>query len=123
MKRRTLLKLGLATVSMPMVLVACDDGGAELIDSGTADTGEGETCDTASSAQGDSNSHGHTLVVTAAEIASGLGGTYTSTGGDHDHEVTLTGDDMTDLLDNCTIEVTSDSGGHSHTWSISLPSS
>ncbi|TNE86492.1 MAG: hypothetical protein EP330_22400 [Deltaproteobacteria bacterium] len=117
MDRRSLLKLGLAGVSLPMTLVACDDLDLDPLDSGDTAT----SCNTANSASGDSDTHGHTLTVPAADLASGLGGTYTSTGGDHDHEVTLSGDDMDFLLDNCSVQVTSDSGGHSHTWEISFP--
>ncbi|MCO4744824.1 MAG: hypothetical protein KC912_08545 [Proteobacteria bacterium] len=120
MKRRTLLKLGLATVAIPMTLVACEDAGPVFNDDDfEGDSGLG--CNTSTSAEGASDSHSHLLFIPAADLANGLGGTYTSSGGDHDHEVEVTGSDMSILLDNCTVDVTTDTGGHAHTWSLSLP--
>ena len=125
MDRRTLLKLGACGAMIPATLVACDGGGAEVIrtdDEDSGDTGAVEgACDTATSASGDSDTHGHAVLIPAADLASGLGGTYACTGGGHPHDVTLTADDMSALLDNCTVTVESDHGGHPHTWVITLP--
>lgn len=120
MDRRSILKLGLATIAIPMTLVACDDGGSEVLDDDIADTGTADTCDTAAAGDGTSDTHSHVLTIPAADLAGGLGGTYTSTAGDHTHDVVLTAQDMSDLLDNCTVTVSSDDT-HPHTWTLALP--
>lgn len=125
MKRRDFLGGTLATAMIPlsMTLTACADGGDETdetADSAGTDS-DAASCDDSGDGTGDSNSHGHSVVIPAADLASGGGGTYTSTGGDHPHDVVLTAQDMTDLLADCSVTVTSDSGGHSHTWELSLP--
>jgi hypothetical protein len=130
MDRRTLLKLGASGVMLPAMLVACDGGGAEFVQTDDQDSGDvGDSgaaegvCNTATSASGESDTHGHALMIPAADLASGLGGTYPCTGGGHPHDVTLTADDMSALLDNCTVTVESQDGGHPHTWVITLPES
>lgn len=134
MNRRKLLQLAASGVLIPTTFVACDGGGAEFVttdDTGSTDTGAssdadtGSTtgaCDTAAAASGPSDSHGHVVDIPAADLAAGAGGTYACTGGGHPHDVTLTSDDMATLLDTCTVTVSSDSGGHPHTWVITLPS-
>ncbi|MCO4745856.1 MAG: hypothetical protein KC912_13765 [Proteobacteria bacterium] len=128
MNRRHFLEMSMATLVLPMTLVACGEPDADddntgdsgdNTDSGT-DTNDGGSCNTAGDGTGDSNSHGHVITVSAADLATGTGGTYTSTG-DHTHDVTLTAQDMTDLLANCTVTVSSTAGGHEHTWVITLP--
>jgi hypothetical protein len=124
MKRRAFLEMSLATLTLPITLVACGDPATtddEPTDSGdNTDSGTGDACDTGADGAGTADSHGHTITVAAADLAAGTGGTYTSTG-DHTHDVTLTAQDMTDLLADCTVTVSSTAGGHDHTWVITLP--
>jgi hypothetical protein len=60
--------------------------------------------------------HGHTIDITAADIAAGNQRSYDITGtADHSHSVSVSAADMTTLAGNGPIQVTSSStNGHTH---------
>jgi len=68
------------------------------------------------------SNHGHSLTVSAADVASATQKTYKIQGsGSHDHMVTISADSFAKLKnDNTTIQVVSSSGsGHTHTVTVS----
>ena len=66
------------------------------------------------------SNHGHTLTVSKADVASGAAKTYSIQGSSgHDHSVTLTAANFTNLQNNTSITVTS-SNDDSHTHSVTV---
>ena len=67
-----------------------------------------------------SANHGHTLVVSAADVAAGRPKTYSIAGAArHDHTVTLTAADFASLAAGRVVAVTSSDGaGHTHTVTV-----
>ncbi|HEY5923030.1 MAG TPA: hypothetical protein VIV11_15225 [Kofleriaceae bacterium] len=65
--------------------------------------------------------HGHVLAVLAADVSAGATKTYTMTGGDHTHMVTVTAANFATLQSNAngSVQVTSTNvGAHMHTVTI-----
>ena len=132
----------------PTLLAGCDNGG-DTVDSDTGfdtDTGsdsdtdgdsgtdadteadsdtEADTaapqCDrcTDSVAEGPSNSHGHAICITRAQIDAGEEITLTSAGGTHDHTVVITAAQLADIGAGTRVTVSSDDT-HPHTWDVEL---
>jgi hypothetical protein len=67
-----------------------------------------------------SGNHGHSMIVTAAEINSPMDREYDITGGaDHTHTAMVTASQYETLVTNSPVQVTSTVfAGHSHTISI-----
>jgi hypothetical protein len=70
-----------------------------------------------------SSNHGHSLKVPAADISAGQGGTYNIQGvADHNHTVTLSGDQLKTLASGGTVTVTSSlnipGGDHTHNVTV-----
>lgn len=124
MKRREFVERILSSVTLLPVgaalLTGCgdDDGGTTPPDPPTCELPDGGVCSTFD-AGGSSNTHGHLLTVTAAQIAACATVSIPSTGGDHPHTVTLTDEDLDELATGCTVTVTSNDS-HAHTWVISF---
>jgi hypothetical protein len=76
------------------------------------------TC-TLGDASGPSESHGHNLMIPQADIASPADRTYTSSGGTHNHTVSVTAAELTTLRDTCTVTVSSNDT-HPHTWILEI---
>ena len=76
------------------------------------------------SATGVANSHNHVVTIPLADLQNppAGGGSYLSAGGgaSHHHTVTLSQQDLIDLATDCTL-TTSNSSGHSHSWTITIP--
>ncbi|WP_273566657.1 hypothetical protein [Maribacter halichondriae] len=125
MNRKTFIKktAGAMLVALPVAsFIACsssDDGTAtpmlpEEDPQAEADCGANGT----NSSIG--GNHGHTLVVSKADVAAGAEKTYSIQGSSgHDHTVTLTAANFTTLMNNSAISVVS-SNDDSHTHSISV---
>ena len=79
-------------------------------------TGTGGGC--AGDGSGPSDTHGHSIVIPEADWLAGNPGNYNSTGGDHNHVVPMSAQDMADLAAGCTVTVQSNDS-HAHTWIIS----
>ena len=65
--------------------------------------------------------HGHTITVSASDVAGGADKTYDITGsGDHSHSVTITAANFATLQSNAngTIMVTSTNTGHTHSVTV-----
>ena len=109
----------LGAVGAGAALAACggDDDGA------TPDAGNaGRNCATNGTSATIGSNHGHTLVVTASEVASGAEKTYDITGTSaHAHSVTVTAANFATLQSNAngSIMLTSTSGG-GHTHSVTI---
>lgn len=67
----------------------------------------------------DASGHTHSFELSCAMLESRQY-TYTA-GGAHSHQVTLTDDDIDDVLNGVTVTVQT-SGGHAHTWVLQMPS-
>lgn len=66
----------------------------------------------------DASGHAHSFELTCAQLEGGVA-TYTA-GGAHTHQVTLTDDQIADILDGRQVVVET-SGGHPHTWIVQMP--
>jgi hypothetical protein len=147
MKRRDFITNLLSAAALtPIVLAGCgkdgDDTGSTLDDTGTTtdtgggttdtgggttDTGGGTTdtgtTDTTTGCQGEasgpSESHGHELIIPAADVAAGAAKTYQTSGGSHNHTVNVSADDMAKLA-NCETVVVNSSDTHAHSWTVSI---
>ncbi len=68
----------------------------------------------------DSSGHPHSFEMSCASL-DGRQYTYTA-GGAHTHMVTLTDEDIDDILSGRTVTIET-TGGHPHTWVIAMPAS
>jgi len=109
-----------------LVSIAALLGGASLLsacgstdDDSSAGTGDG-VCDSAGADAAISGNHGHSLTVSLADITAAVDKTYPSivTVG-HDHAVTITASEFAQLAAGNTISVSTISGPHPHTLTIS----
>lgn len=126
MRRRDVLRaLGLGALALPTgsLLSACaPDGSDDTSDDTADDTADSDTAVTCTiaDADGSSDTHGHSIAIPQADLESPTGDkTYTSTGGTHTHQVTLTAAQRQALVDDCSVTVSSNDS-HAHTWTISL---
>lgn len=95
MTRRVFLGTSIATVAV----AACggDDGGGTMIDSTTGT----KNCTTNGTAVVIAGNHGHTMVVTMADVTAAADKTYDITGGGgHTHMVTVTAANFASLASN-----------------------
>lgn len=122
MDRKTFIKktAGALLVAAPAyALVACSssDDGSGNPDPGPMAQGNCLANGTKTSIGGN---HGHTLTVSKGDVTAGAEKTYSIQGTSaHNHSVTLTAADFTDLKSNSSISVTSTSGD-SHTHSVTV---
>lgn len=118
MKRRDFfIRFGGALVAVPAVLqlTACgDDGGG-----GSADAmGNATSFDVSSTMSG----HTHQVTVQCADLSSSSDVTYTSTSSNsHTHQVTITAADLATVMGGGSVTVMTTDGGHSHGWTIAVP--
>lgn len=138
MKRREFLLKAAGTAAVltvvPSLLSACDDGGTDTdpdsetdtdgdtsdTDTGDDDTGAADCLDCAdSAAEGESDTHGHFICLTQAELDAGEDITYTSTGGNHDHTFTITAAEIASILAGDVVTINS-SDSHPHSWDVSM---
>ena len=140
MKRREFLLKAAGTAAVltvvPSLLAACDDGGtdtdpdsetdSETDTEGDTDTGDDDTAAAAdcldcagSAAEGESNSHGHFICLTQAELDAGEEITYTSTGGNHDHTFVITAAQIASIVAGDVVTIES-ADSHPHTWDVSM---
>ena len=143
MKRREFLtrSAGAALVLSlaPSLLVGCDDGGEmdddqEGTDEGTEGAegtdGEGTEADTSGGAdecmdcadavaEGPSETHGHLICLTQADLDGGEDITFTSTGGSHDHTFVITAAQLQAIADGEVVAIDSNDT-HPHVWDVSL---
>lgn len=123
MDRKTFIKktAGAVLIALPAAsLIGCsssDDG------SGTPDPNENPqaNCIDNGTAITIGSNHGHTLVVSKADVNSGVEKTYSIQGSSgHDHSVTLTAANFTSLKNNSSISVVStNDDDHTHSVSVS----
>jgi hypothetical protein len=90
-------------------------GGSGATGGGGTGGGNGALC--TAGANGPSNTHGHSISIPQAHIDDPQDRTYRSSGGDHNHNVTVTAADFAALAANGVVTVTSDDT-HLHTWVI-----
>ena len=125
MDRKTFIEksLGVMLIALPAYsLVGCS----------TSDDGSGDTNENPNN-QGDSDcsdngtqssisaNHGHSLIVSSSDVQSGSARTYSIQGSSsHDHMVSLTAADFTNLQNNNSITVNStNDDGHTHSVTVS----
>lgn len=123
-RRDFVTKVGPAMVGAPIILqvTACGGGGSDsgagssTATSTPASTGSSATSFAASAVDG---SHPHTFTIQCSDFTAGQK-TYTATGSNHTHPVTLSAAQLNTVNNGGTVTVnTSDS--HPHTWRISKP--
>jgi hypothetical protein len=71
-------------------------------------------------ASGTSDTDGHTLVLPAADISNQVTSVFSSTGGDHTHNVLVSSAQFGTLVSDCALTVMSNDT-HPHTWTITMP--
>ena len=105
---------GIAGVTVTLIVMAC---GGDDSDGGS--TGGGNCADGVDASI--TSNHGHELSVPAADFDAGESKTYSIRGTSaHDHSVTLTAQDFTDLKGGKKItKESTNNGGHSHPMQIS----
>ena len=68
-------------------------------------------------------SHTHQITVLCADLSSSNDVTYMSTVANaHTHQVTITAAELTMVLAGQSVNVTTTNGGHTHGWTIAVPS-
>lgn len=130
-RRSFVLNLGgfAAVATLAPSLVACKteetDSDSETetetdtdTDTDTEDTATGCADCADSAAEGPSDSHGHLVCLSQAQVDGG-DVTITSQDGSHDHSVAITAAELTTLRDTGTVTVTSNDI-HEHTWVITI---
>lgn len=92
-------------------------------DDGDGGTDQKPDCLNAGTNVSISDNHGHTLVVSKSDVATGVNKSYNIKGSSaHAHSVTITADHFTQLASNSTIIVTSTENGHTHQVTVSCAS-
>ena len=121
MDRKTFIQktLGAMLVAIPMYSISScsssDDGGTP-----DPDPNPNGNCLGNGTTVGIGTNHGHTLVVSKADIDAGAEKTYSIQGSSgHNHDVTLTAANFTSLKNNSAISVTS-SSDNDHTHSVAV---
>ena len=126
MDRKTFIEksLGIMLIALPAYsLVSCsssdDSGGGLQPDPNSNPNAEANCLDNGTQASIGSN-HGHALTVSQSDVQSGVERTYSIQGtSGHDHTVTITASDFTDLQGNNNITViSSNDDGHTHSVTV-----
>ena len=106
---------GIAGVTVTLFVTGCGGDGS---DGGSTGGGDGNCTDDIDVAI--TSNHGHSFTVLNADFDSGQSKTYSIRGtADHDHSLTLTAQDFTDLKAGKKItKESTNSGGHSHPMQI-----
>ena len=107
---------GIAGVTATLIVTACGGDGSGA---GSTGGGDGNCMDNKMDIAITSN-HGHELHIAVADFDSGQSKTYSIKGiADHDHAVTLTAQDFTNLKNGKKItKESTNNGGHSHPMQI-----
>ncbi len=122
MDRKTFIKktIGALVIAIPAYSILSCSGSD---DSEPSSPPQGNSADCASNGTSSSigTNHGHTLTVSAADVAAGTEKTYNIQGtSDHAHSVTVTAAQFTSLQSNQQISSTSSNdSGHTHSVTIS----
>ena len=113
---RTLVGAGMGAAGVAALAGCGDDGGETIADAAPL------TCATPSVTIG--ADHGHSLVVTMADVNAGAAKSYNIMGTSaHDHSVMITAAQFAMLKSGMTLNITSGSGGgHTHTITVMCPS-
>ena len=115
MTRKQFLQSVLGVGAGAVALAACggDDGGGTTIDAPA-----GNTCTTPTNQI--AGNHGHTLVVSLADVNAAADKTYDITGAaPHSHMLTVTAAQFGQIKNGQTLNITSTSGGgHTHTVTV-----
>lgn len=114
-RREFIIRMGAALVSVPVVLSLQSCG---------SDNG-GSTPDGFDVVSSSNFNHTHTARILTADLTSPPSGgvVYTSSlDGGHDHTITLTQQQLTDINNNLQVSVVSSTdNAHTHTWTIQKP--
>ena len=124
MDRKTFIEksLGIMLIALPAYsLVGCsssDDGSGDPNENPN-NQGESDCSDNGTLSSISAN-HGHSLTVSRSDVEAGSARTYSIQGSSsHDHMVTLTGADFTNLQNNNSITVSStNDDGHTHSVTV-----
>lgn len=128
MKRKTFIKktAGALLLAIPAYsLVNCSSsdgyGGNNNQNNGGNNNTIGDCLQNGATASNITNNHGHSLIVSKADIEAGTEKTYSIQGAaDHDHMITITAADFSTLKSNMQIgENSTTVQSHSHTVTIS----
>jgi hypothetical protein len=105
---------GVVGVTVTLIVSACGGDDSQ----GSAGAGDGDCKDDISTAI--TSNHGHVLNVPAADFDAGQSKTYSIKGtSEHDHSVTLTADDFSNLKNGKTVtKESTNNSGHSHPMQI-----
>ncbi|PHS10050.1 MAG: hypothetical protein COA88_03200 [Kordia sp.] len=120
MNRKAFLqRLGGVLISLPLLsIIGCSSSDDDASTPPT-ETNPSGNCNNGATGTISSN-HGHSLVVSVADVQSGAEKTYTIQGSSgHDHSVTLTAANFTALGNGQSLGVTSTAGG-GHTHSVTV---
>lgn len=107
----------LLVLSAAPVLLSCSKTEDQNSITDTGSTGEKNCLDNGTTATISSN-HGHSVIVSKADVLAATAKTYSITGtSNHDHSITVTASDFESLKKNQSITITSTSDG-THTHSV-----
>src|SRR5512145_1900012 len=117
LRREFLIKAGMAMIAVPaaLTLKGCggDEGGGTAQPAGFRVTSSVDF------------QHSHSVFVPLADLASPPSGgqSYTSNGASHQHVITLSQQQLTDINSGRTVTVVSnaDDAAHTHAWTITKP--
>ena len=106
---------GIAGVTVTLIVTACGGGDSQGTPAGEGDGNCMDDIDIAIT-----SNHGHALQVPFADVDSGQSKTYSIKGtADHDHSITLTTADFSDLKNSKkVIKESTNNSGHSHPMQI-----
>lgn len=122
MDRKTFIKksLGAIAVAIPAyTLLSCSSSDDSA--PATPPQSSGANCGTNGTSSSIGSNHGHTLVVSAADVTAGVEKTYNIQGNSaHPHTVTVSAAQFTTLQSNQQVTATSSNdSGHTHSITIS----
>lgn len=107
---------GLAGAGTTFFIVGCTNGEK----TNTSDDSSGEDCQDEVQNGQISQNHGHTLMISKADIEAGMSKTYSIQGSsNHDHQITLTADDFAMIAAGAEITLTS-TNVDQHTHEVTL---
>jgi len=112
-----------ALVAIPVVsLLSCssDDSPVPVATTPPVSTPPQRDCIANGTLTSIASNHGHSLIVSAADVQSGVQKNYSFTGGTHNHNVTVSAANFTSLSNGNSVLVSSTTGdGHTHSVTIS----